>query len=167
MDVARAVGGDDHQWWPLAVSVPISGIVIWKSLRSSSRNASNSWSARPVRQSAAPGHAITGSMACSSGRFDEVFWPRRDRRSTLGCVLDPWGSRRADMQHLTRVVPLINRGVGVQALVALEPDQGASKHPGQSFGNLGLADARSPSSRSGLLSLSVRKRAVARARPAT
>ena len=45
-----------------------------------------------------------------------------------------------DMQHLLRVVPLVERGVGVEPFVALQADQLGAQDLGQHFGDLGLAD---------------------------
>ena len=45
-----------------------------------------------------------------------------------------------DLQHLPGVVPLVQRLVGVDALVALQSDQPTAGHGGQHFGYLGLAD---------------------------
>ena len=46
-----------------------------------------------------------------------------------------------DLEHLPGVVPLVERLLGVDALVALQPDQPAVEHLGQGLGHLGLADA--------------------------
>ena len=48
--------------------------------------------------------------------------------------------QRPDLQHLAGVVPLVERLVGVDALVALQPDQPPAEHRGQHLGHLGLAD---------------------------
>ena len=45
-----------------------------------------------------------------------------------------------DLQHLPRVVPLVDGGVDVQALVALEPDEPRVERGGEHLGELGLAD---------------------------
>ena len=47
-----------------------------------------------------------------------------------------------DLEHLARVVPLVDRGRDVEALVALEPDEPAAEHRREDLGDLGLADAR-------------------------
>ena len=49
-----------------------------------------------------------------------------------------------DVQELLRVVPLVERGGGVEPLVALEPDQVSLEHRRQHLGDLGLADAGVP-----------------------
>ncbi len=51
------------------------------------------------------------------------------------------GLEQPDLQHLARVVPLVDRGVDVEALVALEPDQAGTEARGQDLGELRLADA--------------------------
>src|SRR3984885_6632826 len=48
--------------------------------------------------------------------------------------------QRPDLQHLTGVVPFVERLVGVDALVALQPDQPAAQHVSKNLGNLSLAD---------------------------
>ena len=47
----------------------------------------------------------------------------------------------ADRDHLRGVVPLVDRGRDVEALVALQPDQPAAERLRQHLGDLGLADA--------------------------
>ena len=47
----------------------------------------------------------------------------------------------ADREHLARVVPLVERGRGVDALVALQADQAAAEHGRDRLRGLGLADA--------------------------
>ena len=46
-----------------------------------------------------------------------------------------------DLEHLARVVPLVDRGVDVEAFVALEPDQPRAEARREHLGELGLADA--------------------------
>ena len=46
-----------------------------------------------------------------------------------------------DLEHLARVVPLVDGGVDVQALVALEPDEPRAEDRREDLGQLGLADA--------------------------
>jgi hypothetical protein len=59
--------------------------------------------------------------------------------------------RRADVQELARVVPLVDRVGDVQALVALQADQARAHRAGQGLGRLGLADARLALQQQGLL----------------
>ena len=49
---------------------------------------------------------------------------------------------QADLEHLPRVVPLVDRRVDVEAFVALEPDQTGAETRGEHLRELGLADAR-------------------------
>jgi hypothetical protein len=51
---------------------------------------------------------------------------------------------RSQVEHLARVIPLVNRRRCVQALVALQPDQRGLQDRGQHLGDLGLADPRFP-----------------------
>jgi len=46
-----------------------------------------------------------------------------------------------DGQHLAGVVPLVESMVGVEALIALEADEGFLEHRRQHLGDLGLPDA--------------------------
>ena len=46
-----------------------------------------------------------------------------------------------DLDHLPRVVPLVHRGGGVQAFVALQAHQRAPERDGEHLGDFGLADA--------------------------
>ena len=56
-------------------------------------------------------------------------------------VMLAFGLGDADGDHLRGVIPLIDRGGDVEALVALQPDQPAAERRGQHLGDLGLADA--------------------------
>ena len=124
-----------------ALTVPSSGIVTWKSASTSSRNASNASSVRSsssISSTGAP--AVSGSSACSSGRLI------RKRSENTSCSIrsrscSPSASASADRDHLRGVVPLIDRGRDVEALVALQPDQPAAERRRQHLGDLGLADA--------------------------
>ncbi len=49
--------------------------------------------------------------------------------------------QQPDLEHLARVVPLVDGGVDVEALVALEADQRRAERRGQDLGHLGLAHA--------------------------
>ena len=51
------------------------------------------------------------------------------------------GLEQPDLEHLARVVPLVDRGVDVEPLVALEPDEPGPERGRQDLGQLGLADA--------------------------
>ena len=56
-------------------------------------------------------------------------------------VVLAFGLGGADRDHLRGVVPLIDGGGDVEALVALQADQPAAERGGQHLGDLGLADA--------------------------
>ena len=45
------------------------------------------------------------------------------------------------VEHLARVVPLVDRRAGVQTLIALEPDQRRVEHRREHLGDFGFADA--------------------------
>jgi hypothetical protein len=66
-------------------------------------------------------------------------------------VLDPLAGRlgQPDGEQLARVVPLVQRLVGGDALIALQADQRGVDRGGQGLGGLGLAHPGSPSSRIG------------------
>ena len=66
-----------------------------------------------------------------------------------------------DLDHLARIVPLVDRRCGIEALVALQPHQRAAERARQHLGDLGLADPASPSRNSGRRSFSARKTLVA------
>ena len=50
--------------------------------------------------------------------------------------------REPDLDHLPRIVPLVDGSGGVETLVALEPHEVPRKPRGEHLGDLGLADAR-------------------------
>jgi hypothetical protein len=54
------------------------------------------------------------------------------------------GFERPQVEHLARVVPLVDSGGGVQTLVALEANQGRVEDGRQNLGDLRLADAGLP-----------------------
>ena len=70
---------------------------------------------------------------------------RREHRTldqeALAIDVDAFVARLPDRQHLARIVPLIERGRRVDALVALQADQPAAEHGGDRLGGFGLADA--------------------------
>ena len=117
--------------------VPISGMLIWKSDSTSSRNASNSSSARSTSSISSTAWS-PARTASSSGRSSRNFGP--NSLSTASLVGDLALGQRPDLQHLPRVVPLVERLVGVDALVALQPDEPAAEDRGEHLGDLGLAD---------------------------
>ena len=102
-------------------------------------NASNSASARSISSSSSTAGRGPGcSIACSSGRRSRYSAPNR---SVLASV-DVARLGQPDAQQLARVVPLVERLAGVDALVALQPVQRRVQHAGQRLGRLRLADAR-------------------------
>jgi hypothetical protein len=54
------------------------------------------------------------------------------------------GLHRPEVEELAGVVPLVDGLGGVDALVALEPEELAARPPGEDLGHLGLADPRFP-----------------------
>ena len=120
------------------VTVPSSGIEIWKSESSSSSIASNSWSVLSISSI---------SRTTGSSRGDRVH-QRAGEQELLAedVVLDlvPAGAvgLGLDAQQLLAVVPLVERLGLVEALVALQAHEAAVEVLGQRLGELGLADAR-------------------------
>ena len=55
--------------------------------------------------------------------------------------LGPLGFDGPEVEELAGVVPLVDGLGGVDALIALEAEQLASRPPGEDLGDLGLADA--------------------------
>ena len=143
-----------------AVIVPISGTVTWKSDRISSRYASNSSSARSISSMSRTG--ATPSVDSSAWRSG-----RRIRKSGAEDVVGgrPLGLaarlEQPDLEHLARVVPLVDGGVDVEALVALEPDERVPSEAARTLASSVLPTPASPSSSSGRPSSSARKTAVA------
>ena len=105
-----------------ALIVPISGTVTWKSDRISSRYASNSSSARSISSMSRTGAIAVGRLERLEQRpADQEVGPEdvvRGRVLGLAARLE-----QPDLEHLARVVPLVDGRVDVEALVALEPDQ--------------------------------------------
>lgn len=77
------------------------------------------------------------------------------------------GLGEADLDHLRRVIPLIDGPRRIKPLMALEPDQLASQRRGQRMSDLGLADPGLALEKSGRPSFSARKITVANARSET
>ena len=89
------------------------------SASTSSRNASNSSSARSISSISSTDGVV--SSACRIGPGDEeapVVERRLERVAVVGAV-----ARGAQVQDLAREVPVVERLAGVDALVALQPDQ--------------------------------------------
>ena len=123
-----------------ALIVPISGTVTWKSDRISSRYASNSSSARSISSMSRTGATPSSDLERLEERPPDQEVRAEDvvggRRGRLAARLE-----QPDLEHLARVVPLVDGRVDVQALVALEPDQPGAERRGEDLGELGLADA--------------------------
>jgi hypothetical protein len=83
------------------------------------------------------------SLAGPNGRQQRPFQQelRPEERVDRGVVAQLPLREGADLQHLPRVVPLVQSLVGVDALVALQPDELAPEHGRERLGDLGLADA--------------------------
>src|SRR5688500_10900758 len=117
-----------------AATVPSSGIVTWKSDRTSSSRASNSQSTLSI--SATRSH--TGGLEQRPGQ-QEVG----PEDVVVGLV--PAAARVGlDAQQLLGVIPLV-QGLGlVESLVALQANQPRVEHFSQRLGELGLAHPRRP-----------------------
>ena len=122
-----------------ALIVPISGTVTWKSDRISSRYASNSSSARSISSMSRTGGDAVGRLERLEERPADQEVGAED---VVGGRLLGLAARleQPDLEHLARVVPLVDRGVDVEALVALEPDQPRAERRREDLGELGLAD---------------------------
>ena len=71
-----------------------------------------------------------------------------------------------DLQHLLRVVPLVEGGIGVEAFITLQADEPRLENPRQDLGDFGLADTGFAFEKIGFSSLIARNNVVARARSA-
>ena len=110
-----------------ALMVPSSGIVTWKSTSTSSRKASNASSVRSSSSISSTGGAgRSGSSACSSGRLIRKRSEKMSCSSRVAVEL-ACGFGQPDRDHLRGVVPLVDGGGDVEALVALQPDQPAAR----------------------------------------
>ncbi len=117
-------------------------MVIWKSESSSSRNASNSSSARSSSSMRRTGAGVARADDRSPRAAAGAAGTRaRRRRARWPAARLAARFEQADLEDLPRVVPLVDRALEIEALVALEPDQRAIEHRGQHLGDLGLADA--------------------------
>jgi hypothetical protein len=65
--------------------------------------------------------------------------------------VEPVALRHPHPEHLARVVPLVEGGGDVEALVALQPDELGSPQPRQDLGDLGLPHAGVALDEEGLL----------------
>src|SRR5215467_11431446 len=71
--------------------------------------------------------------------LEQVFPAENEILERLGIVRFALGDTQA--QKLALIVPFVERGVGVEAFVALQPDQLGVEQARDDFGQLGLADA--------------------------
>ena len=78
-------------------------------------------------------------MAASSGRSRQVFLGKNMLFDRVGIFTGAFP--RFYREQLALVIPLIKRGMLIEALVALQPDQFGAMHRGERLADLGLADA--------------------------
>ena len=121
--------------------VPISGMVTWKSLEELEEEGLELLiGAVDLVDEQDRGLAVGGL----EGLEQRPPQQERGREDVVG----PSGIEPAlrleqpDLQHLTRVVPLVDRGADVEALVALQADEPRAEGVREHLGQLGLADAR-------------------------
>ena len=123
--------------------VPSSGIVTWKSDSTSSRYASNGSSARSSSSISSTGATPSSRLQRLQQRPLQQESRGEDVVRELARVDAARGLGEADLDHLPRVVPLVDRARDVEAFVALQADRAcASSAVGEHLGELGLADAR-------------------------
>ena len=123
----------------IALTVPNSGIVTWKSESSSSRKASNSSSARSTSSISSTG----GVFAPDRGEqraLEQIVLGEDMRLDRLGALARDFA--RLDRDELALIVPFVERRARVEPLVALHADELGAVHGGERLGDLGLADAR-------------------------
>ena len=125
--------------WVRASTRPSSGIEIWKSERTSSSIASNSWSVLSI-SSISSTTGCSEAIALISGRASRNSSPKMSSwTAPAGAV-----GLGLDAQQLLAVVPLVQRLGLVEPLVALQAHELAAEIAGQRLGELGLADAGRP-----------------------
>ena len=121
---------------------PSSGIVTWYSASTSSRYASNGSSVRSSSSISSTG-AMPSSGASASQQRPLQQEPRREDVVRERVAIDvARGLGEPDLDHLPRVVPLVDRRRDVEAFVALQAHELLAERRGQHLGDLGLADAR-------------------------
>ena len=122
--------------------VPYSGIVTWYVDSTSSRNASNSSSARSTSSTSS-----TAGLCCraaSTGRASRKRSSYKLFSASVASIAPSRSTRRLQrpqVQDLAREVPVVERLGGVDALVALEPDQRQVQRLRERLGERGLAGA--------------------------
>ena len=141
--------------------MPSSGIVTWYVESTSSRNASNSSSARSTSSTSS-----TAGLCWSAGSTGRASRKRASYRlfsASSTSVAAAGRLERAQVQDLAREVPVVERLGGVDALVALQPDQRQVEASAIASASAVLPVPGSPSSSSGRCILSARKVTVASA----
>ena len=119
---------------------PGSGIEIWKSERTSSSIASNSWSVLSI-SSISRTTASSALIASSRGRSRRNSSPKMSPRVASHEALTVAARFGLDPEQLLAVVPLIERLRLIESLVALQA-QATVVGPRDRLGELGLPDAR-------------------------
>jgi hypothetical protein len=116
----------------VARTVPSSGIVT-----AASASSSKELGVGPVdlveQQHGRPGTLVLDRLEQRTAQ--QVLLAEQIRLLQFGMA----GLRHADSEHLSLVVPLVERLAGVDALVALQPVQRRVEQPGESLCRLGLA----------------------------
>ena len=120
----------------VALMVPSSGMLTWKSDRSSSRKASNSSSARSTSSISS-----TGGIDAADGGEQRALEQIALGEDVLLDLVGVLALARLDGEQLALIVPFVERGVLVEALVALQADQFGAVHLRQRLGDFRLADA--------------------------
>ncbi len=104
-------------------------------------------------------HAVVRLEGLEERPSDQEFRPEDVVGRCMGRVAARL--QQPDLEHLARVVPLVDRRVDVQPLVALEANEPCAEAGCQHLGKLGLADPRFALESSGRPSSRARKTAVA------
>ena len=170
VDLARAVAGEhDDRRASRAFTVPSSGIVIWKSASTSSRNASNGSSARSSSSISSTGGAGARrrSPAAADARSGTASL-NRSRASALAVRVAPSRFGQADLHHLPRRSSIRTRRRRGRALRSTAG--GSAARPSSAASVLAISVLPvpgSPSRNSGRSRRSARNTAVASARSAT
>ena len=131
-DVRTTIGGRSARTCPARGSSPTD------SASTSNRNASNSSSARSISSiSSTAGRGPAVADGAQQRALDEVLLGEQ----VVAHAVVASGLGESDRQQLARIVPLVQRLGGVDALVALEAHERRVERLGQRLGRLGLADA--------------------------
>ena len=81
------------------------------------------------------------TFALSSGFFVALTYSLLRACVALAMIIDAFCFRQADLDHLCRVVPLINCRGKVQSLITLQADKIPAKDCAEHFGDFGLSNA--------------------------